>query len=313
MKIRLLLLAAFGFVKFSTAQINHHFPHANAVWGQFDGVYYDNPFSSDYYLGSSHFAAANGDSDLNGHMYIKVYPSDEAGSSYNLSPRLIREEGDQVYYFDPFIQLDTLLYDFSLQPGNEAHVYSDYQYSSLMVDSVGQIEIANELRKCIYFSEQSGYSAFDQLNYYGSDNSTVMWIEGIGSNDGLFAPAGGAYITDGIGFLTCFKENDTLKYGNECNLIYNGQQELKAVKNHLNIFPNPATSEIIVHADMPVPQKTAIIIYSIIGKELLRKEIPSGILLHEPMDLSAIAEGSYLVSIQSPELTQTEKIQIVRE
>lgn len=308
-----LLLFAFLFfaVKFSNGQLTHHFPHDNAQWGQFEGAYYNDPFGPDYYMGGSHFYAAGGDSILGAKTYIKIYAADMDGNIFNYAPRLIREELSKVYYFDPDLQQDTLLYDFSLQPGDTAQFYSDFPTYPLVVDSVGQIQTGTQVRKCIYLSDPSGNALFNQLNYSLDDHTPVTWIEGIGSNDGLFVPAGGIQIVDGIAFLTCFRENDTLKYGTECNVIYDGMEDLSA-ENCLTLFPNPTSGEVTVLNNNLMKGEIELILYSSTGKKLWNQHLPGTSALSEHLDLSAFPAGLYLLKITAGKIDYTEKIQLIK-
>ena len=307
MKKMLLTCLLLSFTGISMAQISFHFPHTDAAWGQFVGVYYDSPFGDDYYAGSSSKYIAAGDSMLNGYSYIKMYSADAAGNMYNIPPRLIREEEDKVYYYLPSMETDTLLYDFSLQPGQVAQVYSDYPNYSLAVDSVGQIMIANQLRKCIYFNDPAGYALFDQINYFGDNHDPVMWIEGIGSNDGLFSPGGGCNIVDGIGFLTCFEEHDTLKYGMECNLTYDGVSMPEANKS-LQIFPNPAAGKFSIICNNPAAVEAELIVYSPAGQMIYHQKMTTSVTMRPAVDLTSYPGGLYLVQLQSAETTLMEKL-----
>jgi hypothetical protein len=311
MKKMLLLFTFLCLLRLTNAQTAHPFPHANAIWGQFEGVYVDNAFSADYYSGATHFYVASGDSFLNTFTYIKIYASDSMGNPFNIPPRLIREDQDRVYYFLPDAQADTLLYDFSLQPGETANVYSDWgSLNYPTVDSIGVIQTGNQVRKCIYFNHVSANAVYNQLNNNEADNSPLTWIEGIGSNDGLFVPYGGAEVVDGIAFLTCFKENDTLKYGDECELIYDGEDDVTPASG-IHIFPTPTSGNIIIQANA-IKGKTEITVNSLPGEKVFSKTIQSSQTLYETVDLSMLAPGTYIITIKSAEIGYTRKIQIAR-
>lgn len=199
------------------------------IYNQFPGQY--------YWVGGTSFYSSKGDSILNGYTYIKVYATDERGEIVYNKPDLIRQDEEKVYYWLDSPGTDTLLYDFSLQPGDTAKVYTLASLgvfgTNPVVDSVGEITLGNEVRKCIYFNTDGGFGAFVLLS---NEVHQLMWIEGIGSNDGLFFTYNGAYIIDGVSFLTCFKENDTIKYGIEnCNLTYVNIDDSKQI-NSFDIF-----------------------------------------------------------------------------
>lgn len=308
-RLLLILFSALSLSDFSEAQVNLHFPHHDAIWGQFEGVYIFG--FNGYYSGATHYYAANGDSSLNSFMYIKIYDSDSSGNSYGYPPHLIREEGERVYYFLPFEQVDTLLYDFSLQPGDTANVYTNWIAPIIpVVDSVGVIQTGNQLRKCIYFNKISGNATFNQTNYGLVDYTPIMWIEGIGSNDGLFVPYGGAEVIDGITFLTCFRENDTVQYGDVCNLVYTPVNEASK-KEGIEVFPNPANEKVFINSDS-FHVNGEFIIYSSFGNEMLRKTFLSSAAFAQQVDLLNFPEGIYFLVLHSANDNYSQKLVVVK-
>jgi len=119
-----------------------------------------------YYIGNTNFQTATGDTFVKGNIYIKICyaGSDSNGVPIKCNePRLIREEGSKIFYFNYYSQADTLLYDFSLQPGDSILPYSDFGYPPalhVMWIALGFITIGTEHRKCIYFGYPAAYNAF---------------------------------------------------------------------------------------------------------------------------------------------------------
>ena len=279
----------------SNAQITYHLPHENAIWGQFLGSYFDNPFGADYYIGGTNYYAPLGDSIIDNKTYIKIYQTDSFGNSYGYEPRLIREDGDRVYYLLPPDNIDTLLYDFSLQPGDTISPYADWGITfDAVVDSISSIQILNENRKCIYFNVPSGRSIFNMVNYGPNDPAPVVWIEGIGSNDGLFTPGNGSNVIDGITFLSCFKENDTLKYGDDCGLTYTSNENNIDLLESVSVFPNPASTTITL--SLPSNQSTILSIFNLLGEKMKEEKVTGKQIT---LDVSSLPQGLYLVRTEN--------------
>ncbi len=254
------------------AQVTYHFPHYNAVWGQFTGV-----CCFPGLTGSTYFLAANGDTVVNGNSYIKLYQSDSTGSVLNLVNEFIREDSfGRIFYYNHWANQDTLLYDFNLQIGDTAKVYtSATNIFPLIVDSISNIQIGSQIRKHIHF---------DQGN---------SWIEGIGSSDGLLYPYGGQYIIDGVAWLTCFKENDTLKYGDVCNQVFVGIDNILS-ENEIEISPNPSNG--IIEIDLDKNRGGELMIYNSVG-QLIQKDIISNSSNKISINLSNQPDGIYFVRI----------------
>ena len=188
----------------SKAQVTYHFPHQNAEWGQFEGMW-GNGFN-----GGTVFYFVDGDTSLNSNNYIKI----NRKAFWSLTDTFIsrytylREDSTgKVFVFDG---TEKLLYDMNSSVGDTIHVYSFFDlnsFSDVIVDSISSIQLGNETRKIFYLS-----TIYFNIGGGGGNNNSdpLIWIEGIGSNAGIFFPAGGVAV-DEVFWLTCFTENDTFR------------------------------------------------------------------------------------------------------
>lgn len=197
--------------RISYSQITYHFPHDSATWGHFSG------FWGNGIYGYTKKYLANGDTLHNNFSYIKIERNDTFVPGGALLYAFLREDSTNkvwVSFRYPFCDTtERLLYDFNISIGDSLIVYGSTS-QVLIVDSITNILLDNgETRKC-----------FHMLNGCGSgymDGEQLIWIEGIGSNGGLFNPYGGCII-DGLDWLTCFHHHDTLLYhtSNECYFFW---------------------------------------------------------------------------------------------
>ena len=144
-------------------------------------------------------------------------------SSITTIAALMREDtiASTVHVFDPNTQSDQLLYDFTLQAGDTLHSEYAGAGATLIVDSVGTIELAN--------------GAVRNIHYL---NNGQFYIESIGGSQGLWFPM---QLGIGFGYVPlCVRENDVTLWGDECfgylGPLGVGSLEAPAIA----IFPNPA-------------------------------------------------------------------------
>ncbi len=103
----------------------------------------------------------------------------------------------KVYYFRNAGDERVLLYDFTLEEGDEFYV--DALQTNLVVDSVGSMMVGNRQRKTLYLSAMG---------------QQVVWCEGIGSLNGLLNNYGSIGIVGGSEELLCVQNNDETIYHN---------------------------------------------------------------------------------------------------
>lgn len=133
------------------------------------------------------------DTLINNTTYKKILRSDDYNHENWYADGFIREDSTQkVYTYHPEVNEEFLLYDFSLEKNDTFFYTSPYDY--WIVDSV------------VYEPFGNSEDTVKQIHI-----GDAIWIEGIGSNQGifeLFVPTG-AYTN-----LVCYFENDELVYHN---------------------------------------------------------------------------------------------------
>lgn len=103
----------------------------------------------------------------------------------------------KVYYFRNVGDERVLLYDFTLEEGDEFYV--DALQTNLVVDSVGSMTVGDTQRRTLYLSAMG---------------QQVVWCEGIGSLNGLLNNYGSIGIVGGSEELLCVQYNDEIIYHN---------------------------------------------------------------------------------------------------
>ncbi len=103
----------------------------------------------------------------------------------------------KVYYFRNAGDERVLLYDFTLEEGDEFYV--DALQTNLVVDSVGSMTVGDTQRRTLYLSAMG---------------QQVVWCEGIGSLNGLLNNYGSIGLVGGSEELLCVQNNDETLYHN---------------------------------------------------------------------------------------------------
>ena len=137
---------------------------------------------------------------------FKLMKSTDENHTYWVDAGYMRFYNGKAYYFRNAGDEPVLLYDFTLEEGDEFYV--DALQTNLVVDSVGSMTVDNRERKILYLSAMG---------------QQVVWCEGIGSLNGLLNNYGNIGITGGSEELLCVQHNDEIIYHNphydECYII----------------------------------------------------------------------------------------------
>ena len=128
---------------------------------------------------------------------FKLMKSTDENHTYWVDAGYMYSYNGKVYYFRNADDEHVLLYDFTLEEGDEFYV--DALQTNLVVDSVGSMMVGNTQRKTLYLSAMG---------------QQVVWCEGIGSLNGLLNNYGSIGIVGGSEELLCVQNNDETLYHN---------------------------------------------------------------------------------------------------
>lgn len=298
MKKLILLLIFFNSFCNLKAQTNiyHPFPDSNATWGS----YYDDADGYDYnvfYL--------DGDTAIYGTNYSKIYNFINwdvrhyvgAYRQDTLQRRVYARVPDFMYPL-PFHYQDTgevLLYDFSLQIGDSVKIPSAYyHFNYLKVANIDSIIINGNYRKVLEVAPVM----FDPgVHSY--------WIEGIGSNKGLFWPH--YNFESSVCFLECMTQDGSTLYTTQstgnCPYIINPITSI-LIDNDINLSPNPTSNQIQINIKSNV-LPAHLFFYNDNGeivKQILLKDTKSLI------DISELYSGFYFLIVQNENNIYTQKL-----
>ncbi|MCC6724921.1 MAG: T9SS type A sorting domain-containing protein [Saprospiraceae bacterium] len=210
------------------------FPESNAVWKVSQTTIAGPIF---YYV------ALCGDTVLGGTPYHQVRGL-QVGDQLNITSSSfiggLRRDGEKVYVLPNGYQSEYLIYDFSLQAGDDISIFSPIlgQNVSRHVDSVKMEDLAGQVRKVIYFTPSHPLYPPER------------WMAGIGSSSGPMTPTVEPGADSGSQLL-CFQHGD--EYHNEyppedCLL-----PELPAECGLTNAAPAPITIEPLQLTAQPNP------------------------------------------------------------
>lgn len=151
----------------------------------------------------------------------------------------------------------TLLYDFDLEIGDTVH-WKPEPNIVLAIDSI--LMDNGTWRRSFVFDE----------------NLAHYWIEGLGTNLGLFGAFANTQITDVFCGLKCFRQNNQLLYSTVdaflCDSVTVATKEPKLLNNNLRLSPNPTSGNI--NLDIPDNEVPAILrVFDSQGRELGRMEV----------------------------------------
>lgn len=182
-----------------------------------------------------------------------------------------------------------LLYDFDLEVGDTVAWRSEPNIV-LFIDSLQLND--GSWRRTFHFKADSSY----------------FWIEGIGSNLGLFNSRANLNLTDVSCALHCFRENNVLKYNTVsaafCDSVIVGTNE-PPLSEFMRLYPNPTSGQVLL--ELPDDAVPALLrLFDAQGKLLTMKEITAP---QTPLEVSPWSASAVLfLQIQSADGRQAGKI-----
>lgn len=255
----------------------------------------------------------NIDTLINGNTYQKVV----SDTIYTLTPTqaegylgYIREDltTKKVYYtiLDkevlPFYfeeDEERLLYDFSLELGDTVEVMgtiecpaSGFPLKTLKVVEIDSVELLDNSKR-----KRWTLTGLDGGNF-------VRWIEGIGSEYGLYMPSCPYTAMHWYEYsLLCFYQDNEHLYQepnkNTCAIFWTSNtDEVDKSKLSVNVYPNPVSDEINIEFEITCNCKREVIIYNTSGLEVLKETSTSNSL---NIKLEMLPKGVYYLNIRDDE------------
>lgn len=265
-------------------------------------VYY-NPFEGTPSTATYHVSLGN-EVSVNGKIYTQVF-------SNGAESCLLREENGIVYRYFDSSQEEKVLFDFTLEAGEEFPIddsaFPEFPWTLsctspnlpswvfdpvLHVSSVEYIEIAGELRKFIIFEEGSWFP--------------YTWIEGIGNFTGFDLMAEMIDITD-YSKIACFTTN------NETYLLFEAtscDSTMSVTESEITqavLYPNPITGTSTIR--LPDANEAQMFIYNMFGQLVKTMESIDGQFQIHANDFPS---GLYFYKIYAADLWQDTAAFIVK-
>ena len=186
----------------------------------------------------------------------------------------------QVLWYDPYLDEESLLYDFNMGLGTYPLTYSNPGGSSIPVTAIDSVLLSD------------GYHKRWVLDTPNANDSTFV-IEGVGSSFGLINPML-VGIESGT-TLGCFARNDSLMYqhpqltGSTCDMHVGFAAPISTKAPVL--FPNPGTD----HLSISLPQGVHVVtLFDALGQQVAQHRESGS---QFDMDTRSLRSGIYTVRI----------------
>ncbi len=269
------------------------FPDNNAVWKEMH-----NSFAGPH----PRYFAVCGDTTINNAHFSQVVELQVDSILQITSSTFIgglRQSGPIIYMHYAGEADEIILYDFTLEQGDEITLKLPYGFSPVTrkVELVETQMIEGKIRKVIHFVDEIPSCTYEP----------EIWIEGIGSSYGLLGRALDPCSVSDLGSqLLCFQYLD--EYLNltmiECFLpvltgcgIVNPTNENVPSSTSIFVYPNPANEIIYVDFDGESSTGWKASIYSALGQKMTITETIGAARLS--FDVSHLASGIYFIEIEN--------------
>jgi hypothetical protein len=290
LEMKLLTLALFFSLMTQTfAQTPDYFAN-DPKWGGslWNSNQWDPPYiaTSDIYV-----YYLNGEEDINGNTYHKVFKKGEiydgSGSSpistYDIQTSYyLRQDGKNIRFYTSQISMDSLLvsYDYAVGDTVKGDVFQGCGHSNDTIQKIDSILVNTEYRKVFYIDTING----------------PVITEGIGHQIDLLSSTGGLFemICEGAGFsyyINCFGFGDISYWdphgqGGNCALNIGIEEKTKL---DFEVYPNPAKD--IIQIKTPNSNALKVQLISISGEVIHKGNSDS-------IDISKYPSGIYIIQIQ---------------
>ena len=221
-----------------------------------------------------------GDTDINSVSYKKLYYE----NWFISNDHFMREDSthSKLYLYDLSIDSEYLVMDLSHQVGDTI-LYNHYTYAdTIVIDS-------------IYYSEGRKHLRTNNFLYQWPISERLEYIEGVGPTCGLILTSSSISLS---GILLCHSRDTESTFifpdsTYDCNYYWMGIENLKS-RLKLDLFPNPAHSEIIVELNEHSMSNAEYLIIDLSNKILLRGKLD---LAKNNIGINQLAEGSYIIQV----------------
>jgi len=265
----------------------------------------DNGSGGSYFTHDHYRYTFDGDTVFNDLLYHKLYKGGHswaedffAGETYNhlyysgVFAGAIREEGSRWYYNggSEAIQ-ESLLYDFSLNPGDPLPLTFNNYIEGMVVTNVDTVVINNIPRRRMFIEGYNGPSA-------------TCIIEGIGGNTGLIEPI---QMFEPIWYLVCYAENGEPVWnegGGACDLTVNADTKPIYPAGEVLVYPDPVIDNALVRFP-PMKNIGVLIIYDTMGRLMEREALSAG--QSESAIRTNLKPGIYCLSVKSAAFSSSTK------
>lgn len=269
---------------------------------------------------SCHKYRTFGDTVVNGKTYLTVYKDEfwnpETGTGRTISYALIRYDMDTKCLYgipvnttQPLNSLsESLLYDFSMQVGDSVTITSFDRYHDLVAKCVGRDSVTlrnGEKRAALRIRIINPKDQWGEPDGYDE----TIWIEGIGSNYGLFSPDCKdeydcvyeilrllCYHEQGE-LLLDFPEFDRDSTPGDCYYKkVGGSVPHVTAAQFLSVCPNPARDQVVVKVSDPAALNGELSLTNMLGEVVYRGFIKNS---ETTLSLQGLANGMYIAVYRS--------------
>ena len=271
-------IALFVLLFLSQLAFNQGFVTDNKTWHVRDDSWWDI---------NTEIFKLDGDTIINEITYMKLWESwnDSAMVDMYLDG-FLREDSGIIYILDNYLTEDKILYNFNLEPGDTATVYSEFCGDRTVV-----------------------ISGVDSIYYFGIPRKRLImnswyeeyWIEGIGSPNGLLYSGLYECVSDVYKSLICCHENDTLIFMKEYEyLCYQDDVGIgeEVNESHVIIHPNPVVQgqSFVIQCDKEIVEVEVYYIAGVLVKHLFSDQ-------QKTLSISSeqFMPGFYLIRIKTTE------------
>lgn len=221
----------FVFLVFNSFISNSQILDTNTIWSE-NNIKYSYIFNDTVSINDTLYH------HINSHSDTLIQYNSNVEQTY-----LVREDGNKVFWREPFLNQEFLIYDFSLSIGDSIYVTprTGISYDSILLycENVDTIEVIGIMRKRLTMK------TINASAYYDTD--IEYWYEGIGSDLGLFNSGHlGLVFIDQVDpkLFCCHKVFDQIyqdSITNSCHGSGTASIDKESLLNKINIYPNPIT------------------------------------------------------------------------